>query len=177
MTTIVFSHGKESGPWGTKIRVMAAAVRKLGFAAESIDYRGIAEPSERVDELLAACRRLDGPLVLVGSSMGGHVATAAAQEIDIVGLFVIAPAFFMPGYEELTPPPPDVPICIVHGWHDDIVPVDNSIRFARQCRATLHLVDGDHRLAANVDEINHYLRQYLEHIGVEPIPGEQKCDI
>ena len=100
--------------------------------------------------------------MLVGSSMGGHVATAAADRVGAAGLFVLAPAYFMEGYEGLTPDAPSMPICIVHGWHDDIVPVENSIRYARACSATLHLVDGDHRLTANIEEINNYLGQFLE---------------
>jgi fermentation-respiration switch protein FrsA (DUF1100 family) len=67
----------------------------------------------------------------------------------------------MPGHEALTPAPPALPICIVHGWHDDVVPVENSIRFAAGCAATLHVVDGDHRLTANIDEINEYLRLFI----------------
>jgi pimeloyl-ACP methyl ester carboxylesterase len=164
MTTVVFSHGKESGPWGSKISAMAELVRGMGFDAGSVDYRGVDEPAERVDKLLAECRDIDDTIVLVGSSMGGHVATAAAEALDVAGLFVIAPAYFIAGYEEFTPSPPSMPICIVHGWHDDIVPVDNSIRYARQCQATLHLVDGDHRLIANIDEINDYLRLFLEQL-------------
>ena len=164
MATVVFSHGQESGPWGTKIRSMAAMVEELGCAAVSIDYQGMADPTERVEKLIAECRAIDDVLILVGSSMGGHVATAAASSVDAAGLFVLAPAYFMEGYEELTPPPPDIPICIVHGWHDDIVPVDNSIRFARRCKATLHLVDGDHRLTENITEINGYLKRFVRQI-------------
>ena len=162
MTTVVFSHGQESGPWGTKIRAMAELVRGKGCEAISIDYQGIAEPSARVDKLLAEAGSLDDRLVLVGSSMGGHVATAAAADLGAAGLFVLAPAYYMPGYEELTPPPPAMPIFIVHGWHDNIVPVDNSIRFARDCAATLYIVDGDHRLTANIDEINRELGAFID---------------
>ena len=169
MTTIVFSHGQESGPWGTKIRAMAAMVEELGCKAESIDYQGIADPTERVGKLIEACKEIEDTLILAGSSMGGHVATAAADQVGAAGLFVLAPAYFMEGYEELTPPPPEIPICIVHGWHDDIVPVDNSIRFARQCKATLHLVDGDHRLTANITEINAYLKRFIRQV-----VGEQR---
>ena len=164
MTTVIFSHGQESGPWGTKIRAMAELVKGLGCAADSIDYQGIADPTERVEKCVRECAGIDDDIVLVGSSMGGHVATAAAARIGATGLFVLAPAYFMQGYEDLTPPPPEMPICIVHGWHDDIVPVDNSIRYARNCGATLHLVDGDHRLTANLDEINEYLRYFLDKI-------------
>ena len=161
MTTVIFSHGQESGPWGTKIRAMAERVKSLGCTADSIDYRGIADPTERVAKLVRECAHIDDRLILVGSSMGGHVATAAADELGAAGLFVLAPAYYMEGYEALTPPPPGLPICIVHGWHDDIVPADNSIRFARSCGATLHLVNGDHRLTANIDEINEYLTYFI----------------
>lgn len=164
MTTVVFSHGQESGPWGKKISAMAAVVQELGCVAISIDYQGIADPTERVQKLIAECREIEDSLILVGSSLGGHVATAGAQVLHAAGLFVLAPAYFMPGYEGLTPDAPDMPICIVHGWHDDIVPVENSIRFARQCHATLHVVDGDHRLTANIDEINDHLRSFVQKI-------------
>tara|TARA_R110002096_G_scaffold97263_2_gene216672 strand:- start:509 stop:1006 length:498 start_codon:yes stop_codon:yes gene_type:complete len=162
MTTVIFSHGQESGPWGTKIRSMAEKVRNLGCKADSVDYQGIADPTARVGKLRQVCADIDDPLILVGSSMGGHVATAAAESLGAVGLFVLAPAYFMEGFEDLTPAPPSMPICIVHGWHDDIVPVENSIRFARACSATLHLVDGDHRLTQNIDEINEYLEQFIK---------------
>ena len=161
MTTVIFSHGQESGPWGTKIRAMADLVSSMGCRADSIDYRGIADPADRVEKLVRECAHIEDTLILVGSSMGGHVATAAAEKLGAAGLFVLAPAYYMDGYGELTPPPPQLPICIVHGWHDDIVPAKNSIRFAAGCGATLHLVDGDHRLTANIDEINEYLRYFI----------------
>jgi predicted esterase len=162
MTTVIFSHGQESGPWGTKIRAMSELAKSLGCAVDSIDYQGMADPTKRVEKLLRECAAIDDALVLVGSSMGGHVATAAAAELNAAGLFVLAPAYYMPGYEELTPTPPDLPICIVHGWNDDVVPVANSIRFAAACNAELHLLDSDHRLTANIDEINYYLKRFIE---------------
>ena len=161
MTTVVFSHGQESGPWGTKIRAMAELVKGMGCEADSIDYQGIADPTERVQKCIAECAEIDDQLVLVGSSMGGHVATAAAAETGAAGLFVLAPAYYMPGYEDITPPPPAMPFSIVHGWHDDIVPVDNSIRYAREANAALHILDGDHRLTANIDEICDLLQRFI----------------
>ncbi len=161
MTSIIFSHGQESGPWGTKIRAMADLAKGLGCHVDSIDYQGIADPTERVEKLVRECSDISDELILVGSSMGGHVATAAADKLSASGLFVLAPAYYMEGYEELTPTAPDTQICIVHGWNDDIVPVENSIRFARGCSATLHLVDGDHRLTANIGEINEYFERFI----------------
>ena len=162
MTTVVFSHGQESGPWGTKIKAMAELAKSIGCEVESIDYQGIADPTERVEKLVREVSDIDDPLVLVGSSMGGHVASAAAASVNAVGLFVLAPAYFMPGFEELTPLAPEVPICIVHGWNDDVVPVENSIRFAAGCNAELHIVDAGHRLTEKIDEINYYLKRFIE---------------
>ena len=59
MTTVIFSHGQESGPWGTKIKAMAGRAKALGCEADSIDYQGIADPTERVRKLVAACRDHD----------------------------------------------------------------------------------------------------------------------
>lgn len=173
MPAVFFSHGQESGPWGTKIRAMAEAVRALGCRAESVDYQGMADPTERVEKLIAACADLTEPLVLVGSSMGGHVATAAAAPLGAIGLFVLAPAYYIAEHEYLTPRAPDIPIGIVHGWRDDIVPPENSIRFARECHATLHLVDGDHRLTGNIDEIIYYLTRFIIDIKNHDTGGKQ----
>lgn len=161
MPLVIFSHGQESGPWGSKIQAMAKMVKGLGCKADSVDYQGMANPTDRVTRLTAVLDEGDGPFVLVGSSMGGHVATAAAGQQGVAGLFVLAPAYYMQGYEDLTPPAPAVPMQIVHGWSDDIVPPENSIRFARQCHATLHMVDGDHRLSDNIGEINYYLERFI----------------
>ena len=95
MTTVIFSHGQESGPWGTKIRAMSECVKAMGCGIDSIDYQGIADPTERVEKLLRECADIDGPLLLVGSSMGGHVATAAAEVMGS-GVSRIAYAIAMP---------------------------------------------------------------------------------
>ena len=159
--TVVFSHGKESGPWGSKITAMAAVVRDLGSAVESVDYRGLDDPADRVRKLAAAGGGLEPPLVLVGSSMGGHVAAAAAGELGPRGLFLLAPAFYMAGYEEYTPQDVACPTAIVHGWHDVIVPVENSIRWAREHRAALHLLNSEHRLEDQIPAICLLLRAFL----------------
>ena len=159
---ILFSHGQESGPWGTKISVMAQAVRDQGLQADSIDYRGIEAPAARVEKLVAACAALDRPTLLVGSSMGGYVAAAAATTVAARGVFLLAPAFFIPGFPDFEPP--SIPTEIVHGWHDDVVPPENSIRYAKGSAATLHLVDGDHRLTENIDEIVRYLLRFADRL-------------
>ena len=159
--TVVFSHGKESGPWGTKITAMAAMVRDLGVQAESVDYRGLDDPADRVRKLIGFAKDFKEPVVLVGSSMGGHVSAAAASVLKPRGLFLLAPAFYMAGYEQYTPQDVACPSVIVHGWHDDIVPVENGIRWAREHDAALHLLNSDHRLEDQIEAICGLLRGFL----------------
>ncbi len=163
--TVVFSHGKESGPWGSKITAMAAMVRELGPAVESVDYRGLDDPSDRVRKLIGMGTELKEPMVLVGSSMGGHVSGAAAAVLRPRGMFLLAPAFYMAGYEQYTPQDVTCPTAIVHGWHDDIVPVENSIRWAREHQAALHLLNSDHRLEDQIEAICSLLRDFLTALG------------
>jgi pimeloyl-ACP methyl ester carboxylesterase len=162
---IVFSHGLDGDPWGTKIVAMAEVARAHGLNVESVDYRGMTDPAVRVKRLLEACKELPGKLVLVGSSLGAHVCMTAAGTVPVRGVFVLAPAFFMPGYEQYTPTPPaGCPVTIVHGWNDTVVPPENSVRYARQHRTTLHLIDSDHRLTANVDEVCEFLDRFLRRL-------------
>jgi pimeloyl-ACP methyl ester carboxylesterase len=161
---IVFSHGQDGEPWGTKIVAMAEVAKRHGLTCESVDYRGMHDPAARVAKLHEFAKTLPGELVLVGSSLGAHVCTAVSTQVATRGLFLLAPAFFMPGYEQYTPQPPSCPVAIVHGWNDTIVPVENSIRYAKQHRSALHVLDSDHRLTANITDVCMLLDQFLTDI-------------
>ena len=161
---VCFSHGQESGPWGYKITAMADVARDRGAAVESLDYRGMPDPSERVRKLVAWGGSVETPLILVGSSMGGHVAAAASAELEVAALFLLAPAFYMPGYEALTPAARAGRITIVHGWNDEIVPAANIVRWAEEHGAELHLLNGDHRLTDNIAQINRLFDGFLRDV-------------
>src|SRR5260370_1273546 len=75
---VVFSHGQESGPWGRKISALAEVARSEGYVAHSVDYRGIDEPRARVARLVDFCKELAAGLVVVGSTLSGYAAVAAA---------------------------------------------------------------------------------------------------
>jgi alpha/beta superfamily hydrolase len=158
---VVFSHGKESGPWGTKIVALADVARGLGWRAESVDYQGMDDPGARVAKLIREGAAFGPRPVLAGSSMGGHVATAAATALDARALFLLAPAFDMPGYEHLTPAPNTAPVVIAHGWRDEIVPVEHSIAWARRHGATLHVLDTDHRMQDRLPALCRLFRDFL----------------
>ena len=160
-TKIWFSHGLHSGPVGTKIDIMTRIASELGYPTESVDYRGVDEPAQRVMHLQNILAEQTTPMILVGSSLGAHVATTVSRNVDCRGLFLLAPAFFVAGYEDKTPEPAQCHIEVVHGWHDDIIPVENGIRWARQHNAILHLVDDGHRLDHDLDMLATLFAAYL----------------
>jgi pimeloyl-ACP methyl ester carboxylesterase len=164
---VVFSHGKDSEPWSRKITALAETARSEGYEVESVDYRprpgskDADTPAERMSRLADVCKGLHGELVLVGSSYGGYVSIASAPTLHARGLFLMAPAVYMPQLPELRPRLLDCPTTIVHGWRDDVVPYDNSVRFAREYLATLHLVDDDHRLHTQLRFIKYLFEHFL----------------
>ncbi|HZW13926.1 MAG TPA: YqiA/YcfP family alpha/beta fold hydrolase [Noviherbaspirillum sp.] len=166
-----FIHGKESGPRGRKIIALAEVARGLGYAVESLDYSGTMDPGRRLEMLLQACAALEAPLVLVGSSMGGWVAAEAATRIEVAGVFLLAPALFMPSYPSQQPVPIRAALEIVHGWGDDVIPVDHSIRFAQAARCALHLLDADHRLNDCIPTLEGLFRQFLERLQEQVAAG------
>ena len=159
--TVCFCHGRESGPWGTKIRHLARVAEQFGCRVVSPDDRDTQDPDERVRRLVALAAALPGPLVLAGSSMGGYVAAVAAAQLHPAGLFLLAPAVGLPGYAIAAPAVTTSHLTIIHGWDDDIVPVDNVLRFAQGCRAELHLLPDGHILHRELDRIERLFADFL----------------
>ncbi|MES1927656.1 hypothetical protein SADO_00330 [Salinisphaera dokdonensis CL-ES53] len=166
---VIFAHGKESGPWGSKIQHLANIAESLGFAVESLDYSDLMDPVKRVERLTAHAP-VGTPLVLVGSSMGGYVSAMACKVIKPDALLLMAPALYLDGYPG---DPEDCPAdsVVVHGWGDDIVPLDSSLRFARTRHAALHIVDDGHRLAESIDFIGQMFSDQLKRALDRSRPG------
>lgn len=163
-TLVVFAHGKESGPWGTKIRYLAHIAKRNGAEVLSPDYRDLADPDQRVLRLLDLPLPTYDSLILVGSSMGGYVATVASQTMKPRGLFLMAPAFGMPGYAEKKLQPGAEEVCIVHGWQDEIIPVEHALSFAREHLSELHLIEADHRLTAALPTVGRLFEDFLHRV-------------
>lgn len=159
---VVFSHGKESGPHGTKIRVLSGIAEKHGWATDSIDYTDMMDPDERVTRLLD---ELDGetrrPLVLAGSSMGAYVSLVAAASLRPQGVFLMAPALYIPGWKQQEYAADLERVSIVHGWHDELIPPDNILRYASRAACDLHLLPADHRLSAVLPELADVFERFL----------------
>ncbi len=158
---VVFSHGQVSGPWGRKITALAEVARSEGYEVHSVDYRGLDDPRARIARLTEFCKELTGDLVLVGSSLGGYVTVASASMLHARGIFLMAPALYFPELAPLRPGIVDCPAAVVHGWRDDVVPFEHSVRFAQSCRAALHVLDSDHNLHNQLRVIQSLFEYFL----------------
>ncbi|WP_187170409.1 YqiA/YcfP family alpha/beta fold hydrolase [Salidesulfovibrio onnuriiensis] len=150
---LCWAHGLDAQPWGEKSKAMAETAKDMGLELDAPDFRGMTDPDQRVEKLLGHIKGKKGPIVLAGSSMGGYVCAAAAQEVEVAGLFLVAPAFYLPGYQQHVFFNLPETIKVVHGWKDVVVPVENSIRFAKLHNAALHILPGDHRLGGLASEV------------------------
>lgn len=151
---VLFSHGKESGPWSSKIKTLADLASQQGCAVDSIDYQDLVdEPDERVDRLVEAIHRETDEVILVGSSMGGYVSLVAAGRVAVKGVFLLAPALSIPGYAVQAYDAGKAQVEIVHGWGDDVCDPARSIQYAQQADCALHLIQGDHRLNSSLERV------------------------
>lgn len=166
---VVFAHGKESGPWGTKITALAEVAKQRGYAVISPDYSHTHDPQERVAQLLALAPQARDSLVLVGSSMGGYVSAMACQALRPRALFLMAPALYFPDWDD---EPEGIPALasVVHGWTDDIVPPERGIRFAQRHRAELHLLDSGHTLNDQLPTLSLLFDNLLQRAANKPSP-------
>jgi predicted alpha/beta-hydrolase family hydrolase len=167
--TVILSHGLESGPQATKVSALALVCDALGWASVRPDYRDLDATRDplaidaRIARALEQAPR-EGRVVFAGSSMGAFISGFASVRRASAGLFLLALPTAIPGYPHAFAAA-DVPTALVHGWHDEICPVDAAIDFARARGATLHLVRDDHRLGAHVDGCAMVFRDFLASLG------------
>ena len=143
--TLVFLHGLETGPHGSKYQ----ALRVVDPHVMAPDCEGVLD----LDARLAIVERdLTGlnDLVLVGSSFGGLVATLFADRHpqQVRGYVLCAPALHLGHADAITHVPKQAHV--LHGRRDDVVPIEASRAFCQHWGLPLHEVDDDHRLHASM---------------------------
>jgi predicted alpha/beta-hydrolase family hydrolase len=169
---IILSHGSDSGPDATKVSVLAALAESLGWRTQRPDYRAddalghAGSVAPRIARLHAAIAACEAPPVLVGSSMGAFVSGLASLEAPVAGLFLLATPETIPGYEVAFDLREDVPTLLIHGWRDEVCPLDEVYASAGRRQLPLLVLDDDHRLGASVDRIAHQFRLFLEQLAV-----------
>jgi predicted esterase YcpF (UPF0227 family) len=84
---VYFSHGKESGPWGSKITRLTNIAKEQVFSVDSIDYSDIVDPDLRVERLINILEKEEKDFLLFGSSMGGYVSLVASEKAKAKGVF------------------------------------------------------------------------------------------
>ncbi len=162
----ILSHGLNSSPHATKVTALAQVADRLGWTHERPDYRdidagsNIRDVARRLARLLEQACAVQGPLVLVGSSMGAYISAMASLQVKPIGLFLMAPPIALPGY----PKPLDaavVPTEVIHGWHDELIPAQEVVDWCRPRAVSLHLVDDGHRLENHVTQVADAFERFL----------------
>lgn len=163
---ILWAHGLEGSPNGTKV----TGLRGMGFEIRSPDGRNL-PLAGRLELLLAESAALaDRRPVLAGSSYGGLASAwlAAAHPERFRGVLLMAPAL-----HHSEPPVDDVrtlcapaglPLHIIHGIGDPIVPVQASRDYLSRSpggSVSLEEVDDGHALVASLPRVAAALRRLL----------------
>lgn len=174
MATVYFLHGKQSGPWGTKIRVLAKVAEGFGCRVVSLDMQDEPNPDQRVRRLVEQTGEAKGPLILVGSSMGGYVAAVASTVLQPRGLFLMAPAVGLPGYAVADPQTAADVIMVVHGWADDIVPLPQVFDFARRQQCPFCLLPDDHSLQKQLPALECLFGDFMRRCLDISVGGQQQ---
>jgi len=158
---VVFSHGLEGSPSGVKITALADTARSEGYETVAVDYRGLDNVRDRITRLVDSCKDCHGELILVGSSLGGYLSVATASLLHARGLFLMAPALYLDELPPLKAGIIECPVAIVHGLNDTVVPYANSIRFAHEYKAAVHLVQSDHVLHDQIRFMKYLFEYFL----------------
>ncbi|MGH8184115.1 MAG: alpha/beta family hydrolase [Rhodanobacteraceae bacterium] len=165
---VILSHGSDSGPDASKVTALARVAESLGWSTLRPDYReedalgyaGAVPP--RVARLVAAMQTAPRPLVLAGSSMGAFVSGLASLQAPCDGLFLMALPVGIPGAPPRFDAAYGVPGMLVHGYRDELCPVDAALAFARGRGMPALLLDDDHRLAAHVAVLERQFEGFLQ---------------
>ena len=138
---------------GTKdnkvVTTLARAFFALGYVTARPNFRGVGastgdfdEGRGETDDLLAVAAYLSEryaglPLVLAGFSFGGFVQTRVAKRLGAPRLVLVGPAVNRKGAE---PVPPDT--LVIHGEHDDVIPLAAVLDWARPQHLPVVVVPG-----------------------------------
>lgn len=150
-TRIMFIHGLEGSSQGIK----ATLLRNLFPGLLTPDFRGSLE--ERMSQLERVLGKRRG-WTLIGSSFGGLMAALFAfrHPAQVDQLVLLAPALIWPDFIQNLPQPTDIPTIVYHGYHDELIPIQDVQSLCAKLfrRLTFHAVDDDHGLYKTVHEID-----------------------
>jgi protein-tyrosine phosphatase/predicted esterase len=153
---VLYCAGANGNPHGARYQALVTA----GHDVFAPDYRGL-DVATAADIIMYQI--LDMPTrtqILVGHSFGGAAAmlaalAAARRGATVTGLVLCAPAIFV-AQAVMAPsrlPAPPAPSILIHGLHDDVIPIELSRGFAREHDLECLEVSDDHALLRSLDTI------------------------
>jgi hypothetical protein len=140
---VAHPHPLQGGTLDNKVaQTLAKTFHALGYAAVRLNFRGVGRSAGRFDDgpgetddaqaaLTHALRRFDGhggalPVVLAGFSFGTFVQTRLAERVRAERLVLVGPA--VQRFADAAVP---VDTIVIHGEHDDVVPLADVLDWAR----------------------------------------------
>ncbi len=176
---LYYIHGYQSTPHGEK-----AALFKKTLHAIAISYQDTAPEEIRIQHCLEKISkkiRNDPSVTLIGSSLGGFLATSTAMSHPNVGrLILLNPAIIPPEtdldtiegmplriLQEMINPSLftqkiTAQITILRGTQDTVVPDLWVFRFAQAQNATIQFLDDDHRFSKNLSRLPDIISELLQ---------------
>lgn len=146
---VILSHGRGLNAQSKDMYYLGKTAENLGFEIHKINDELIQNPTIRKEKLSALIANENDELILAGFSMGAYTSLMVAGEYlqKIKGLFLIAPALYIPHYpQDNYPTVPNT--MIIHGWKDSVVPVEHSIQYAEKHSAELIILNNAHTFLA-----------------------------
>lgn len=165
---IYILHGKKGSPYDEKTTLLYKIATLKGFRATIIDDTDTNDPNKRAKRFLKKIELVKERFLIAGISMGGYVGANSSSYVDTFGLFLLSPAFYLDGYDRFSLPLKCNNITIIHGLHDKIVPIKNSICFAKKSNSNLHIVSDGHLLENSYIQIQIYFESFLNSIKSNP---------
>lgn len=162
MIEVIFSHGKEGSPHGSKSEIIEEITKSYKIKFTAIDYISCIDVNERVGLLKKIISTTQNDIILVGSSMGGYVSSVCTNDYKALGLFLIAPALYMNEYKIQVYNSKAKNIAVRHGWDDEIIPVENSIKFCKMHNCNLTIDYDDHRMSKTRHELAIHFTNFLK---------------
>jgi pimeloyl-ACP methyl ester carboxylesterase len=147
----IFIHGLESNNQGTK----AVYFRK--------NFPGMLTPNfpGPLDERMAKLQAIlsgKNDILMVGSSFGGLMASifATGNEPSVSRLILLAPAINLMEFTPYREKKILMPVHIYHGRQDEVIPISDVEKVAKQVFSTLtfHAIDDDHYLHKTFEKID-----------------------
>lgn len=153
---------------------LAKTFAELGCVALRFNFRGVGESAGEFtggdgeeQDMIAIVRYAQEqfgqelPLILSGFSFGGYVAARTAQQVHPQHLILAAPAvgrFAMPAVA------PDT--LVIHGEHDDVVPLADALEWARpQHLPIVVLPQAEHFFHGRLTQLRDIVKKHF--VGVE----------